>query len=363
MSDIVKIIVEIGHPAHVHHFKNMVLNLESKGHKVKICTTDKDLTIPLLRALSFDYYMLGVNKSGNLLNKLILLIEAEYRMFRIAKRFEPDIFISRASPISAHVSRFLHKPHVVFNDTECALLTDILTLPFTDAICTPSCIRKDYGKKHVRSEWYKELAYLHPNYFKPDPAVLGCLGLSERDRFVIVRFVAWQAAHDVRKHGFDLGEKRKLVTELEKYGRVLITSEKPLPEELEKYRVTAPPENMHDLLYYATLLISDSQTMTTEAAVLGTPAVRCNSFVGPSDMGNFIELENKYDLIYSFSEPDKAIRKAIELIQQPDLKERWSTKRNRMLAEKIDVTAFMVDFIENYPESFARYKQGTTSQK
>jgi predicted glycosyltransferase len=45
--------------------------------------------------------------------------------------------------------------------------------------------------------------------------------------------------------------------------------------------------------------------MTTEAAVLGTPAIRCNSFVGKRDMGNFIELEKKYGLIFNFDSVEK----------------------------------------------------------
>ena len=49
--------------------------------------------------------------------------------------------------------------------------------------------------------------------------------------------------------------------------------------------------------------------------------------------------------------------KALELIQQPDLKEKWAKKRQRLLADKIDVTQFMVDFIEHYPQSFYRYKE------
>ena len=95
--------------------------------------------------------------------------------------------------------------------------------------------------------------------------------------------------------------------------------------------------------------------MATEASVLGTPSIYISSLVGT--MGNFIELEQKYDLLYSFREPDKAIQKALELIQQPDLKEKWAKKREGLLADKIDVTQFMVDFIENYPESFVKYKQ------
>jgi hypothetical protein len=39
------------------------------------------------------------------------------------------------------------------------------------------------------------------------------------------------------------------------------------------------------------------------------------------------------------------------LLSQENLKEQWKIKRDRLLADKIDVTAFYVWFIENYPES------------
>ena len=104
-------------------------------------------------------------------------------------------------------------------------------------------------------------------------------------------------------------------------------------------------------MYYAQLLVGDSQTMTTEAALLGTPAVRCNSFVGENDMANFIELENKYDLIYSFNDYEKALDKAIYLLQKSDLKEEWVQKRNVMLSDKVDVSSFIVDYIDKYSKS------------
>jgi len=218
------------------------------------------------------------------------------------------------------------------------------------------------GKKHIRFAGYKELAYLHPNRFTPDPSIYEELGIDKGDKYVILRFNAFDAVHDIGRKGFSLQDKRRLVEALGKYARVFITSESPLSGEFEQYRITTPPEKIHDLLYYATLLIGDTQTMTTEAAVLGTPAIRCNSFVGPNDMGNFIELENKYDLIYSFREPDKAIQKALELLQQAGLKEKWAKKHQRLLSDKIDVTGFMVDFIENYPQSFYKYRERSTSE-
>jgi len=55
---------------------------------------------------------------------------------------------------------------------------------------------------------------------------------------------------------------------------------------------------MHSLLYYATMFIGDSQTMTSEAAMLGTPSLKLNSFAGKLSVPN--ELEQKYQLCYSF---------------------------------------------------------------
>jgi len=69
-------------------------------------------------------------------------------------------------------------------------------------------------------------------------------------------------------------------------------------------------------------------------------------------MGNLIELEQKYGLIYSYNDQYSAMKKAIELIQKPNLKEEWKKKKEKMLKDKIDVTEFMVWFIENYPKSY-----------
>jgi predicted glycosyltransferase len=88
--------------------------------------------------------------------------------------------------------------------------------------------------------------------------------------------------------------------------------------------------------------------MTTEAAILGTPVIRCNSFVGENDLGNMVELEKKYELIYNYSDPNQAIAKAADLIKQTDLKQQWQEKSRALLADKSDVLKFMVEAIESY---------------
>jgi len=62
-----------------------------------------------------------------------------------------------------------------------------------------------------------------------------------------------------------INDKEKLVQELEKYGRVLKTSKKPLPKNLEKYRISVSPEKFHDLRSYATLYVGEGGKIALEA--------------------------------------------------------------------------------------------------
>ena len=95
--------------------------------------------------------------------------------------------------------------------------------------------------------------------------------------------------------------------------------------------------------------------MASEAAVLGTPSIFISSLAGT--MGNFIELEETYDILYSFTDDRTALGKAVEILRIADVKDVWKRKRERLLKEKIDVTAFMVWFIENYPSSIKAMKE------
>jgi predicted glycosyltransferase len=319
--------------------------MEKKGHEVLITASEKDITYKLLDNYGFNYIKLG-SYGNSLIEKLINIPLLDLKMYNAIKNFKPDIFLGFGSIRAAHVSYFLHKKCILFEDTEHSSEQIRLYLPFVNAVCTPSCFNKDLGKKQVRYNGYTELAHLHPNYFTPDPAVLEELGLSKDDKFIILRFVSWKASHDVGQHG--IKNKIELVEELEKYGRVLITSEGQLDKELEKYKIKVSPEKMHDLLYYASLYLGEGATMATESAILGTPSIYVSSLVGT--MGNFIELEEKYGLIFNYDNPDKVISKAVEVIKNPNLKNEWRKKRMKLLDDKIDVTAFMVKFIEKYQE-------------
>ena len=101
----------------------------------------------------------------------------------------------------------------------------------------------------------------------------------------------------------------------------------------------------------AELIVGESPTMTTESAILGTPAI-CISSWACNCLGNFTELF-KEDMIYCYhpDEEEEAIQKAIQLLSTNDLKNIWKVKAEKFVNSRIDVTAFMIWFIENYPES------------
>ncbi|WP_135603931.1 DUF354 domain-containing protein [Methanococcoides sp. NM1] len=341
-----KILIDMGHPAHVHFFKNTIRCLEQKGHHILVTARDKEVTLALLKAYGIEHIVLSSmgHSKGDLFKEFII---RDYKLFRIAKNFNPDILMGILNPTVAHVARLLRKSSIIFNDTEHAALAQKITYPFTDVVCTPSCFKRDIGKKQIRYNGYHELAYLHPNYFTPDPDVLNEFGLNKGDPFIILRFVSWGASHDVGHHGIQ--NKMEFVKKLEKYGRVLITSEGELDDALKKNRIKVSPEKLHDLLYYASLYVGDGGTTAVESAILGIPSIYVSSLAGT--MGNFTELEEKYGLLFNYNDSNKALNKAVELIQDPSIKEEWNKKREKLLRDKIDVTKFMVRYIENYSDN------------
>ena len=355
-----RVVVDINHPAHVHYFKNFIWEMREKGHEILITASHKDVATRLLRLYGLEYADLG-DYGSSLLEKLINIPIMDVKMYRAVKKFHPDILLGFSSTRAAHVSKVLGVPAIIFDDTEHAVWEHRLYVPFAAAILTPNCFYKDLGEKQIRFNGYKELASLHPNRFTPNPAVLAELGLAEGDPFIIVRFVSWQASHDVGQHG--IRDKVGLVKALEEYGRVLITSEGALPEELQSYQIQVSPEKLHDLLYYATLYVGEGATTASECAVLGTHAIYVNSL----GLGYIAEEDDKYHLVSDFSRractDETVLAEARRLLQNPDLRKEGKEKGEALVQDKIDVTAFMVWFIEHYPESVDMMKNHPETQQ
>jgi len=352
-----KIFIDIGHPAHVHYFRNFISIMKSKKHEFFITARDKEVTHNLLRAYNLEFINRGKGED-DLIGKFLYIFRADYLLFKHVRRFDPDLLLSFSSPYAAHVSMLLKKPHVTFDDTEHAKLSHSLYGPFSEVILSPSCFYAPFSKKQIFLDAYMELCYLHPKYFTPSDQIFSSLGISKDQKFVILRFVSWNANHDIGQHGLSYNTKSQIISELSKYARVFISSEASLPAEFEPYRLKISPEKLHDVLAYAALYIGEGSTTASECSVLGTPNVYVNSL----KVGYCIEQEEKYKLCYNFKTDDGLVEKAIQLITNEDLRSDLEENHKRMLSDKINPTDFMVWFVENYPESHRTIQENTDYQ-
>ncbi|MAC85900.1 MAG: hypothetical protein CMC94_03015, partial [Flavobacteriales bacterium] len=239
-----------------------------------------------------------------------------------------NIIVSKASPYAAIISLFTKLNTVITPDSEVVTLTKKIVAPLASVVITPDNYSLNYGSKHKKVSGLLEDCYLHPTVFTPDGSLVEKLGFSPQKPYYILRFISWDASHDINKYGFTNKEKIKLVQYLSKSGDVYISSEGLLPSELEKYRIKIPASKIHHVLHFATLYVGDSQTMATESALLGTPSIRYNSFVGENDMSNFVLLEHKFKLLKNYSNFTDAFNCAKNFISNSNNKMEWLNKRD-----------------------------------
>lgn len=339
---------DVNHPAHVHLFRNAIDALEADGDDVLVTSREKEVTTDLLDAYGIEHVPLST--AGNGLGGLAREWGArEFRMLRAARRFDPDVFVSRLNPAVVHASTLLRRPNIVFNDTDVKSATmdriySLATHAFVDVYCTPPGIPTPNARARHLTVDFQELAYLHPNWFTPDPDCLRAHGVDPDAPYSVVRLASWGAYHDVGYSGISPDARRELVDNLADHGRVYVSSEGPLPDDLEAHRLPVPPHLIHHLLAFADLYVGDSGTMSSEAAILGTPAVRTNSMVAEDTESIFHEL-GEYGLLFSFADESAAVAKVERLLDDLPPDAEWERRRARLLDDKQDVTGVMLGVI------------------
>ena len=216
-------------------------------------------------------------------------------------------------------------------------------------------------KKKIAYKGYQKTCYLHPNYFTPNKAIVR-EELGETKKYFFIRVSGLSAYHDSGNNGFTVDILRVIISKLKPYGKILLSAEKKLPEDLSSYIFNTDITQIHHFLYYADILIADSQSMCVEAAILGTPSIRFSDFAGK--IGVLEELEQKYDSTYGFPvrEINSLYKKIDELLINDNIREDWQNKRTKMLEDKIDVTSFWTWLIDSYPESIGTLKNNPNYQ-
>lgn len=348
-----RILIDILHPAHVHFFRNFIVEMRGRGHEFRILSREKDVATELLDAYELDHTVISTQRPG----RLRLAGELARRVAatgRIIRGFRPDVMLGLMGPSIALAGRLHRTRTLVFYDNETTHRLNQGVARLADAWISPRGFQRDYGARHLRYDGYHELAYLHPARFTPEPERLRRHGLDPAAPFSLLRFVAWESIHDGGESGFSVAGKCRAIATLSRLGPVYISSERPLPPEFERHRLSLPVEDIHHALACATVVVGESSTMASEAACLGSHAVFCSR----SGRGVNDEQERRYGLVRNFTGGRE--REALAWLERlagrdpRAIKREAQERRETMLRDVVDVTGFLMDYVETGSTRLAR---------
>jgi len=332
-----RVLVDLKHPAHFHFLHNAVLSLIDAGHEVKITSREAPTLRALLEATGLPFETISCKSEGmfGLARELVI---RDLSLLRVARRFRPHVLVAKHGVCVSHVGRLLRIPSISFEDTEHARLQIMLSWPFLTRIFTEQHFLLSAGRKHRRYNSLNSLAYLHPNRFSPDPSVRRELGLSADQPYIVLRFVGWDAAHDINHRRDRNQERRELVRELAPLARLFIVPEKSLPDDLMQYVPNIPADRFHHMLASASAHIGEGGAVAEEAALLGVPTVYYN----PLEMGFIKELE-RFKLCHwetDLTEATALVKQWMERPQETGML--YQQRRAMLLDEKCDPTPLII---------------------
>ena len=346
-----KVLVYLGHPAHFHNYKNTIAALKEHGHEVEVLIKKKDVLEDLLKNAGIPYHnILEEGRKSSKLGIMVGILKQTIRVNRFCNHFHPDI-LTGSSVENSLIGPLRGIPVINIGEDDASIVPTYAYLTYPGAsviICPESCDCGKWNKKAVKYAGCQELGYLHPDNFTPDKSVVEKYFDPDQPYF-LMRFSGLNAHHDNGVKGINNEIAHNLVKLMEPYGKVFITSERPLNPELEEYRVRINPLDIHHIMAFADMYIGDSQTMANEAGVLGVPFIRFNDFVGK--IGLLIKLEDYYQLGYGIktADEDKLYETVSMLLNMENRRQVFQERRQKLLSDSINFSDFLTDYIESYP--------------
>lgn len=324
-----RILIDVHHPKHVHFFRPLLKRWAMRGDAVQVVTRDKDITHALLDRYEVPYVCLSKQQPSY--RGALELLTRWYRLAGWIRRFRPDITLSIAGITTALPSKILGVPNIALTDTETAVMSNRIAFPFADCILTPEWFTLRFGARHQTYRGFHEWAYLHPDEFQPDAQDVRAEGIDPDHPYAVVRLVGWDAAHDRGESGLSREDTIALVNGLSSRMRVYVSTEGALAAELRPFAAKFSVDRVHHILAFAALVVGESPSVATEAALLGVPTVLASSWAGRC--GNMQVLGQRFGLMQVFAEGAAAVQAALKLAVQPPEREQIRASRDRLTHE------------------------------
>jgi len=347
-----KILIDINHPAHVHYFRNFIKIMEAKGHEFCVINRDSKIINQLLDHYGIKHITRGKRpEKKSTLRSMWYLLQMTGRCIKESFKFHPDMYVGFGSNACAFASFLFRKPCILLEDTEHNALGYRLYLPFCSAALTPFYFKVDLSKyfggsgKQIEFNGYIEQLFLHSKQYQKSASVLSELGL-EAGKYVLVRYIAYDAHHDLAAHPLSEEAKKKIIKQIEKHYKVVLSLEKPSDDPFyQPYLYKYTPDKMHDIEAGAKFMVTEGATMASESFVHGVPYI----YLNPLKCGNIdYQCEHYPNRCIQTTDEQEAFA-AVERLCNAEIN--CDEERKKVEDVTINPTDLLVWFVENYPES------------
>jgi len=319
------ILIDIEHPACLNFYINSIKILLNQGHKVSVVYLNRgNLGSIVKKELSnFNIPIKCIGKHYKVkIGKYLGIIQRSFLLYAYMRKKNFDVVTSFGFYIGIP-ARFMHIPSILFHDDyEYTKLFKIIRKFATKFIIPKSIPAK--GKNIFKEYDFKELAYLHPKYFKPNKDVLKKYGLKPK-KYVFVREVA---DYSINYDGINTSVK-DIIKEIKNLKIVLSLEDKSQKKLYENDCIILeePVDNFYSLIYYAKFVVSSGDSITREAALLGVKAL----YTGQRKMA-----------------VNKSLEDAGLIVVSKNLSEFEKVKSKPLAKNYIDTTKVIVDNLNRY---------------
>lgn len=266
------VIVDITHSPHVNLYKNAIKILMKNNFVVNVALRPRGRLISIFKKECPDvpYFIIGHHRK-NITGKMLDLIERDVGLYKYFRKNRFDIGTGGGINLT-HIAPLLGKPSVMFIDDIEYKLTYYLYKPFATYVVIPWHIPASGGNV-LKYSGFRELAYLHPDYFKPNESALEQYNLDPYE-YVFIREVS---SASLNYRNMEMGRLTKILDHLKRKGLKILLSieDKSLVHLFKKdcIIIEEPIEDIHSLLKYALFTVSSGDSMARESCLVGTPTI------------------------------------------------------------------------------------------
>ncbi len=334
-----KIIVDIIHPAHINFFKNALRILKFEYEvDYTLFVLPRPSVVPIIQKEYREIPFTSIGKyRSSLAGKIFCLIQRTMLIMKHLKDVDFDVVTSCGSYGIAQAAYFLRKPSVIFADDIEYKFALYSFIHFATRLVTPFQLK---GKKTRKYRGFKELAYLHPNYFTPNEEVLVEYGL-EPSKYVFIREVSNSSLNYSNLIQGQLASVCHYLRDID-LEVVLSLENKALTNSFESQCIILkePVSDIHSLMHFASLTISSGDSMARESCLVGTPSI----YTGGRIMALNQELEDKSCLFrVDADKTDQILDKVMDIIEKNIKKKTEKTIKEAIATEWEDTTRVIID--------------------